>query len=192
MYKDVNRLGLDVNDDELEAMIEAEAAKAESKARTKGATRQQLAGREEMALKMLRSNITLRTQKEVWEKTGILTTPESLRAYFKRYFPEEWAAYLSRNARGRLKNRLLAEPVGAEKEEIEAFLQGKPAAQVEVNKEEAKPTPTPQVGVNKQEATPDEATTAIAAKSEKAGGIKTAGELLKNANAHNLDQYDDN
>ncbi len=168
MYKDVSRLGLNVNDDELEAMIASEAAKAESKARTKGTTRQQLAGREEMALKMLRSNLTLRTQKEVWEKTGILTTPESLRAYFKRYFPEDWSAYLSRNARGQLKNRLLAEPVGAEKKEIEAFLAGKsPQPQVEANqKEEATPEPTSEKQVeanNKQqpaqpqvEATPED------------------------------------
>lgn len=179
MYKDSNRIGLNVDDDELEAMIKAAAEKAESAVRTKGATRQQLDGREDMALKMLRSNLSLREQQKIWEATGIQTTAPSLRAYFKRYFPEEWAAYLARTARGQLKNRLLAEPVGAEKAEIEAFLAGKPAQpQVEANKE--------------QVATPGEAATAIAAKSEKSGGMKTVADLRKNADSHDWDQYGDN
>jgi hypothetical protein len=122
MYKDYSRIGLPVDDEALEAMIQAAAETADTVARTKGATRQQLAGREEMALKMLRSNLPLREQQRIWEQAGIRTTAPSLRAFFKRYYPGEWAAYLSRTARGQLKNRLLEEPVGAEKEEIEKFL----------------------------------------------------------------------
>lgn len=148
MYNDWKRIGLNVDDDELEAMIKAKAKEAEAKVRTKGATRQQLAGREEMALRMLGANLSLRTQTEIWAEAGILTTAPSLRAYFKRYYPEEWAAYLSRTARGQLKNRsfLDAPPVGAEKAEIQAFLRGEQPQQVGANetgtgrKEEATPT----------------------------------------------------
>lgn len=166
MYNDWKRIGLNVDDDELEAMIKAKAKEAEAKVRTKGATRQQLDGREEMALRMLGANLSLRTQTEIWAEAGILTTAPSLRAYFKRYYPDEWAAYLSRTARGQLKNRLQSEPTGEEKAEINAFL-GKPALQVGANqeagsgkqKEEEAPAATDQVGRGKQsEETPATAT----------------------------------
>jgi hypothetical protein len=124
MFKDFTRIGLPVDDDELEAMIAAAAQNADTVARTKGSTRQQLAGREEKALKMLHANLPLREQQRIWKAAGIETTAPSLRLFFKRYYPEEWAAYLARTARGQLKNRLLDEPVGAEKKEIEQFLQG--------------------------------------------------------------------
>ena len=107
MFKDSRTIALPVGDDELEAMIDAAAQNAEKAARTRGATRQQLAGREEKALKMLRANLTLREQQRIWQAAGIQTTAPSLRLFFKRYYPEEWAAYLARTGRGRLKNRLL-------------------------------------------------------------------------------------
>lgn len=133
MFKDFTRIGLSVDDDELEAMIAAAAQSADTVARTKGSTRQQLAGREEKALKMLHANLPLREQQRIWKAAGIETTAPSLRLFFKRYYPEEWAAYLARTARGQLKNRLLDEPVGAEKKEIEQFLAGptKPNAEPE-------------------------------------------------------------
>lgn len=130
MFKDHSRIGLPVDDDELEAMIAAAAQSADTAVRTKGSTRQQLLGREEQALKMLRANLNLREQQKIWKAAGIETTAPSLRLFFKRYYPEDWAAYLARTARGQIKNRLLDEPVGAEKREIEAFL--------------AKPQPEPQ------------------------------------------------
>lgn len=140
MFKDYSRIGLPVDDDELEAMIEAAAQNADKAARTKGSTRQQLAGREEKALKMLRANLPLREQQRIWQAAGIQTTAPSLRLFFKRYYPEEWAAYLARTARGQLKNRLLDEPSGAEKEEIRSF-QEAPTKLLEKPKKQVAATP---------------------------------------------------
>ena len=197
MYNDWKRIGLNVDDDELEAMIKAKAKEAEAKVRTKGATRQQLDGREEMALRMLGANLSLRTQTEIWAEAGILTTAPSLRAYFKRYYPDEWAAYLSRTARGQLKNRLQSEPTGEEKAEIDAFL-GKPAPQAGANKEpgsgkQREEAATDQLGRGKQsDETPATATATEnkpAATGEKKAPMRTAGQLREEADRFDLDDY---
>lgn len=182
MYNDWKRIGLNVDDDELEAMIKAKAKEAEAKVRTKGATRQQLDGREEMALRMLGANLSLRTQTEIWAEAGILTTAPSLRAYFKRYYPEEWAAYLSRTARGQLKNRsfLDAPPVGAEKAEIQAFLRGDQAPQAGVNQDSG-------AGKQKEEAPKKE--TKPAATGDKKPPMRTRGQLRADADRYDLDDF---
>jgi hypothetical protein len=107
VFKDNSLTVAPVGDEALEAMISAAALNAEQATRAKGSTRLQLAGREEKALKMLRANLPLREQQRIWQAAGIHTTAPSLRLFFKRYYPEEWAAYLARTARGQLKNRLL-------------------------------------------------------------------------------------
>lgn len=196
MYNDWKLIGLNVDDDELEAMIKAKAKEAEAKVRTKGATRQQLDGREEMALRMLGANLSLRTQTEIWAEAGIQTTAPSLRAYFKRYYPREWAEYLARTARGQLKNRSFLDkpPVGAEKAEIEAFLRGDQIQQEGANqetgsdKQKHEEDVTDQVGRGKQkedvapEAKP-------AATGEKKRPMRTRGQFLNDANRVDLDDF---
>lgn len=190
MFNDWKLIGLNVDDDELEAMIKAKVKEAEAKVRTKGATRQQLDGREEMALRMLGANLSLRTQTEIWAEAGIQTTAPSLRAYFKRYYPREWAEYLARTARGQLKNRsfLDAPLVGAEKAEIEAFLRGDKIQQDGANKDSEEGKPAEKTG-EKEAAPAAPATTKPAATGEKKRPMRTRGQFLNDANRVDLDDF---
>lgn len=197
MYNNWKLIGLNVDDNELEAMIKAKAKEAEAKVRTKGATRQQLDGREEMALRMLGANLSLRTQTEIWAEAGIQTTAPSLRAYFKRYYPREWAEYLARTARGQLKNRSFLDkpPVGAEKAEIEAFLRGDQIQQEGANqetgsdKQKHEEDVTDQVGRGKQK---EAATTnEPAATGERKPPMRPRGQLRADADRIDLDDLPD-
>ncbi len=72
------------SDQEMEDLINKAAAEEEDRwARKKGATRLQLLGREKQALYMLERNLPLRRQVELWLEVGVVTTPVSLRTYFK-------------------------------------------------------------------------------------------------------------
>lgn len=94
-------------DEAMQDMInKAAAAEEERWARKKGATRLQLIGREKQALYMLERNLPLRRQVELWLEVGVVTTPVSLRTYFKTSYPNEWAEYLARTGRGKKENRV--------------------------------------------------------------------------------------
>jgi hypothetical protein len=95
------------SDEAMEDMInKAAEAEEERWARKKGSTRLQLAGREKAALFMLERNLPLRRQVDLWLEVGVVTTPVSLRTYFKTSYPREWAEYLARTGRGKKENRV--------------------------------------------------------------------------------------
>jgi hypothetical protein len=55
---------------------------------------------------MLERNLPLRRQVELWLEVGVVTTPMSLRNYFKTSYPREWVEYLARTGRGKKENRV--------------------------------------------------------------------------------------
>ena len=95
------------SDEAVEEMINKAAMEEEERwARKKGSTRLQLIGREKAALFMLERNLPLRRQVDLWLEIGVVTTPVSLRSYFKSYYPKEWAEYLARPGRDKKENRV--------------------------------------------------------------------------------------
>jgi hypothetical protein len=166
-----------------ELMIMAEQERLALAGKGKGSAKLKLQEHRDDLTKMLQKGLPVPVIRELLEKVGTAVNVKSLFKFLREDMSDEYTAYLTSTGRGSKKNRANPAP------QVEVI----PNPQVGANKEATAPTPAPQVEANnKEQATPGEATTAIAAKSEKSGGMKTVADLRKNADSHDWDQYGDN